>query len=209
MKHLLYCSLLLLLTACTSVKQMTLLQGSTDQTQQPVYPEFVIESGDELHIAIQALSQEAAAPFNTATNVYVVDSNGQIELPNLGIFSMLGLTLNQVQETIAAKLQENLQKVFVTVSFHNASIVILGEVNKPQRLGITKPISIFEAIGAVNGLTTNARINAVEVLRNQNGQVTKYILDLSSSDVFQSPCYYLVKGDVVNVRPLHAVSSNK
>lgn len=209
MKNLLYCFLLLLLTSCTSVKQMTLLQGSTDQTQQPVYPEVVIESGDELHIAIQALSQTAVAPFTTATNTYMVDTKGQIELPTLGAISVQGLTLNQAEATIMDKLQNNLQNAFVEVSFLNAAVVVLGEVKHPQRIGVNKPISIFDALGVVNGLTPNARINAVEVLRKQDNQVVKYILDLSSSEIFQSPCYYLIKGDVVNVRPLRAVSSNK
>lgn len=209
MKYLLYCFLLLSLSACTSVKQMTLLQGPTSSSQHPAYPEFIVEVGDELHVAIHALSKEAVEPFTTATNVYTVDAKGQIKMPILGNISVQGLTLNQVEANIIDKLHNNLQTVYVDVSLLNASVVILGEVKNPQRISISKPISIFDVLGVVNGLTTNARINAIEVLRYQNSQTTKYVLDLSSSEVFHSPCYYLIKGDVVIVHPLHAVSSNK
>ena len=192
----------LLLSGCTSVRQMTLLQEVTEEHIAPVYPDFVIGIGDELGISIHALNEDAVLPFN-ADKLYTVKEDGSVELPILGKLNVLGQTLSEVQEEVSLLLEDKVQNAFVTVTLPNASVVLLGEVNVPQQLFITKPITVFEAIGAAHGLTANARISQVEVIRIETDKVRKYNLDLSSKDLFLSPCFYLTKGDVVNVLPLH------
>lgn len=208
MKRILYCLILPLcvLSACTSVKNMTLAHDVTEEMIQPAFPEFVVEVGDELNIIVSSLNEEAAAPFNKETN-YIVGVNGAIKMPILGEIDVVGKSVKQIKDEITSLLADNLQNVFVQIYFPKAAVTILGEVNTPQRISISKPITILEAIGIANGLTTNARYKEVEVLRTQADKVVRYIVDLTSQSLFQSPCYYLTKGDVVNVRPLHSVVS--
>lgn len=193
--------LLCILSSCTTAKQMALVQGVNEESFEPSYPDFVIGAGDEVLVTVRALNKEAALPFNVEDHPYMVDADGAILMPVIGNVNIGGKTPLQAQELIAATLADKLQNVFVTVLLPNASVVVLGEVNAPQRLPISKPVSIFEVIGAAQGFTANARCNQVEVLRVQDNRVHKYILDLTSKDVFLSPCFYLTKGDVVNVLP--------
>lgn len=198
-----------LCVGCTSVKQMTLLNDVTQESIQPMYPDFVIGVGDELRLAVTALNEMAAAPFNVKNTSYKVSTEGSIELPILGKVNVMGKTVVQAQEIISSLLEDKLQNAFVTISIPSASIVILGEVNAPQKLAITKPLTIFEAIGAAQGLTANAKITQIEVIRVEGENVNKYQVDLSSKSLFQSPCFYLTKGDVVNILPLHAVKASR
>ncbi len=206
MKKVLYSLLFLplLFTSCTSVNRMTFAGGADLIMAVTDYPEFIIGKGDELKIYVSALDPRAVEPYNTEHSFYV-GKNGYILLPMLDSIYVANKTLNEVSQIIKDLLSEKLYNPFVQISFANASISVLGEVKSPQQLIVTRPITIFEAIGAANGLTRNACYTQVEVLRAADHEVKKSVVDLTSSAIVQSPCYYLQKGDVVNVRPLHPV----
>lgn len=195
---------LCLLTACTSVKNMSLVQELPQETVLPAYPEFVIERGDELSIYVTALDPQAAAPFNIET-AHQVQSDGTIDLPILGRVEAVGKTINELKSIVLSLLSENLQNAFVNISFTGATISVLGEVRDPHTIDVSKPITLIEAIGVAGGLTRNARYDCVEVIRTTGNKVNKHTLDLTSPLLVQSPCYYLTKGDVVNVLPKHPV----
>lgn len=193
-----------MLSGCTSVKHMTFAVGADQNMALSDYPEFKIQEGDEIFVYVTALDTICSVPFNSAYPYYV-GKPGTIQLPLLEPISVLGLTLTETQSLILDQLKDKVVSPFVKVMFACASISILGEVNAPQQLVVTRPVTIFEAIGAANGLTRNACYTQIEVLRTENQEVKKTIVDLTSPDVVKSPCYYLLKGDVVNVRPLRSV----
>lgn len=195
---------MVLFAGCTSVKQMSLVQGLADSQPAIAYPEFVIQTGDEISIYIQSLNTVATQPFNVSGS-YLVAQDGTIDMPILKKVQVAGKTLEELKSHITALVSEKVQNAYVIASFVNATISIFGEVNTPHRLGVSKPITIFEAIGAANGVTRNANIKQVEVLRTENNEETKIVLDLTSPAIYQSPAYYLQKSDVVFVRPLHPV----
>ncbi len=203
--HLICSSLLaLFLIGCTSLKNMSLVQELPQGAALPTYPEFIIEVGDELSIYITALDPQAAAPFNVETS-HQVQLDGTIDLPILGRVVVEGKTLKEVKGIVLSLVSENLQNAFVNIYFTSASISVLGEVGNPHKMNVSKPITIFNAIGAAGGLTRNARYDQVEVIRTKGNKMNKYIVDLTSPELVQSPCYYLTKGDVVNVLPKHSV----
>lgn len=195
---------LVLFVGCTSVKQMSLVQGLADNQAIADYPELVVQTGDELSIYIHSLNAVATQPFNVGGN-YLVAQDGTIDMPILKKVHVAGKTLNELKADLLALISENVQNAYVTASFVNAAVSIFGEVNTPHRLEVSKPITLFEAIGAANGLTRNANIKQVEVLRTENNVEKKIVLDLTSPSLYQSPAYYLLKSDVVFVRPLHPV----
>ena len=199
---------LCLLTACTSVKNMSFVQDLPQGTALPTRPEFIIETGDLLNVSVQSINGSASDLFNTGYN-YVVDVDGVITMPVLGKVAVEGKTLEQAKILIASLIADKVQNAFVSMSFTAATLSIIGEVNTPQKIYTAQPITIWDAIGTANGLTTNARYNKIEVLRTKNNQITKYILDLTSPELIQSPCYYLMKGDVVNVLPKYRTLTYK
>lgn len=196
--------LLLMCTSCTTVRKMSFAGGADMILPVTDYPEFTISKGDEIFVYVSALDERAVAPFNTG-HAYYVEKNGYIQLPLMDSIFVVGKTLAETKQIILNLLKNKVVAPYVSISFASASISVLGEVNSPQQLVVTRPITIFEAIGAANGLTRNACYTEVEVLRAADHEVKKSIIDLTSSTVVQSPCYYLQKGDVVNVRPLHPV----
>lgn len=195
---------LCLLTACTSVKSVSFVQELPPETVLPAYPEFVIEVGDELSIYVTALDPQAAAPFNAETS-HQVQLDGTIDMPILGRVEVVGKTITEAKRIVLSLLSENLQNAYVNIRFTNASVSILGEVNNPHKMIVSAPVTIMDAIGASGGLTKNARYSQIEVIRKTGNNMTKYIVDLTSPSLAQSPCYYLIKGDVVNVLPKYSI----
>lgn len=62
-------------------------------------------------------------------------------------------------------------------------------------------MTVLEAIAMAGDLTIFGERDHVFVIREENGQRNSYQLDLRSTDIFQSPAYYLKQNDVIYVQP--------
>jgi polysaccharide biosynthesis/export protein len=131
---------------------------------------------------------------------YLVDVNGNIELPRIGKIHAEGLKKSELEEVIKSKLEGELNQPNVTVRFMNFRITVLGEVGAPGVLNIpTERLSILEAVGMAGGVTEFGQIKNVKILRENNGVRELGVLDLTSQEIFTSPYYQLQQNDVVLV----------
>lgn len=192
-----------LLTGCTSPRQMTLFTGAQEAAVTPILS-YVIEPGDQLNITFSAMNAETVMPYNSAGNVFLVYSDGTISLPVLGQVAVAGKSTTEVVELLTDMVRKQVYEPIVKVEIANATISVLGEVNHPAEVYVPYPITLIEALGRVGGFTTNARCKDVLILRSTNGKVVKHHINLLTDELFTSPCYYLQKGDMVYVAPLHA-----
>jgi polysaccharide export outer membrane protein len=82
----------------------------------------------------------------------------------------------------------------------NYKVTVLGEVNKPSVIPVpNEKITLLEAIGFAGDLTLFAKRDNVLLIREEQGKKTIKRLNLSSSEIFNSPYYYLKSDDVVYV----------
>ena len=65
-------------------------------------------------------------------------------------------------------------------------------------------ITLLEALSMAGDLTIYGRRDRVAVIREKDGKRSILYHDLRSSDIFQSPCYYLQQNDIVYVEPNNA-----
>ena len=78
----------------------------------------------------------------------------------------------------------------------------MGEVNRPGSFNISGDrITLLEALSMAGDLTIYGRRDRVAVIREKDGKRTILMHDLRSSDIFNSPCYYLQQNDIVYVEP--------
>lgn len=131
---------------------------------------------------------------------YLVDVNGNIEMPRLGTIKAEGLKKSELETAIKDKLKGELANPSVIVRFLNFRITMLGEVGSPGVKEVpTERLSVLEAIGMAGGVTEFGTIKQVRVLREVNGERQMGILDLTSKEIFTSPYYQLQQNDVVVV----------
>lgn len=131
---------------------------------------------------------------------YLVDVNGDIELPRLGKIHAEGLKKGELEAVVKSKLEGLLNQPNVIVRFMNFRITVLGEVGSPGVLNIpTERLTILEAVGMAGGVTEFGQIKNVKILRENNGVRELGVLDLTSQEIFTSPYYQLQQNDVVLV----------
>lgn len=139
------------------------------------------------------------------TIAYTVKEDGTIDFPFLGPIKAQGLTRIELAQYIKNQLitKDLVADPIVTVEYVNLDISVLGEVKNPGRLDITKDhYTILDAISAAGDLTIYGQRENVYVIRQYNGQQTKYSINLcSDASILNSPAYYLQQGDIVYVNP--------
>lgn len=213
------------LSSC-SYKRLTYLQDMDLLATYDVAerPDAKIGKDDKLSIIVTCKNPALAAPFsivsgNTsvdpvsgeikASNTeeakgYTVDKRGIITFPVLGEVQVEGLTLKELEKTIADKIIENnyIKDPVVIADFMNFKITMLGEVsNKGNYVIKDGSINILEAIALAGDLTTAAIRNDIWVIRTEDGKRSVYSVNLLSASLYDSPAFYLQQNDVVYVKP--------
>lgn len=181
--------------------------------------EVKIHNDDLLAIMVNSKNPELALPFNmplvsyqmgyqnTYTQRilgYLVDSDGNIDFPILGKIHVAGMTRKELTTYLKQRLidEDYIKDPIVTVQFLNFKISVMGEVNRPGSFDINSDrITLLEALSKAGDLTIYGRRDRVAVIREVDGVRTILYHDLRSSDIFQSPCYYLQQNDIVYVEP--------
>jgi polysaccharide export outer membrane protein len=84
-------------------------------------------------------------------------------------------------------------------------VTVLGEVKTPGTFTIPNDrVTLLDAIGIAGDLLITGSRTDVLVLREQKGEMIEYRIDLTQSDVLNSPVFYLQQNDVVYVAPNRA-----
>ena len=210
-----------LFTGCRSSKKIVYLQDVVPLKQQEIEQKYevFIHNAALLSIMVNSKNPELALPFNMplvsyqlgsespgAQRVlgYLVDVNGYIDFPILGKLHVAGLTRLQLTEMIKERLisEDLIKDPIVTVQFLNYKISVMGEVSRPGSFNISSDrVTLLEALSMAGDLTIYGRRDRVAVIREKDGKRTILFHDLRSSDIFNSPCYYLQQNDIVYVEP--------
>ena len=236
-KQFLWASLIavLLLTSCASRKNFVYLQDMQLGEKYPVETSYeaVIHKDDRLNITVSNKNPELAIPFNvsggnfkvgadgnvtadnstrTNENGYRVDASGNIDFPILGKLYVEGLTVSQVKELIKQRIEEGnyMNDPLISIEFLNFKYTMLGAIaNNGTFTTNGDRITILEAIAKAGDLSAKAKIDRVAVIREVNGEREMHMLDLRSTDVFDSPCFYLQQNDIVYVEPRYRKKDNE
>lgn len=133
---------------------------------------------------------------------YLVDKDGNIELPLAGKVKVAGLTTSQAREAIKQKASVFYKEPIVNVRLANFKVTILGEVLRPGNyLVASEKATVLDALGLAGDMTVYGKRENVMLLRREEGKQRVVRMNLNSTDLIGSPYYYLRQGDVVYVEP--------
>ncbi len=125
---------------------------------------YLLNPGDLLRISVwneEALQQEV-----------MVLPDGSISFPLVGIISVANRTPAQVQEELKEKLSRLIPDPEINLSVlavEGNNIFIIGKVNTPGRLPLTRPTDVVQALSLAGGFTTYADTKKIKILR-RNGE---------------------------------------
>ena len=217
-------TMLFVATSCGSVKDIAYFQNKVVNDPEKIdkHAGIVIQPKDMLSIVVSSKNPELVAMFNLPVVSYqagseivesgynqkllgyVVDNDGNIDFPILGVMNVAGLTRWELSMMIKNRLIDEglLTDAVVTVEFLNFKISVIGEVNSPGTYTIEgDKVTILQAISLARDLTIFGMRENVSVIRERDGVRTIYEINLCNVDLFKSPAYYLQQNDVVYVQP--------
>ena len=205
----------LFLLSCKSQKTaMTSYLQQIDTSQRALInmAEPRIQKSDLLSIKVYSLSADPRTdiPYNlpeqtsqggsSTLSGFLVDENGNIEYPRVGLLHVEGLTKTELAQQVREKLSSVLNSPSVIVRFLNYRVTVLGEVKTPGTFSIpTERITLLEALGMAGDVTEYGKRDTVKVAREVNGQIQIGYVPMTSADLFRSPYFRLQQNDVVFV----------
>ena len=137
---------------------------------------------------------------------YIIDNEGNIDMPLLGKVHIAGETKKGAEKIIKEKASKYFQSnidLYVNVSLCNFTITVDGEVERPNIFNIpSQRVNIFEALAMAGDIKITGRKDNVMIIRLEaDGTRTVHRLDLTDVNVINSPDYYLQQRDIVYVEP--------
>lgn len=103
--------------------------------------------------------------------------DGKISLPLVGEVNAAGKKLKSFQQELTElyKSQLKIPEVVVTLENSASSVNVTGEVLKPGKIALDRPLTLLEAIMEAGGITLEGSLRNVLVIRNLDGkQYTQY-----------------------------------
>jgi len=213
-------------SSCSSYKNVPYLKESEkftpqDYTKSAVLYDARIMPKDLLTITVSTITNpEDASPFNLtvpspisalknvttqpAMQTYLVDNDGKVNFPVLGMIKLGGLTKTEAEELLKSKLKNYLKEdPIVTVRLVNYKISVLGEVTRPNTYTVdNEKINIFEALALAGDLTVYGKRDNVKIIREMaDGHKQIAVLNLNDKNIIFSPYFYLQQNDVVYIQP--------
>lgn len=191
------------------------------ETSQARYQGLKLQEADVLDINVSAFDEIAVKPFNRSTmqsttaptvasasaaipNLYTINSDGYIFFPVLGQVYCKGMTKQQLKQDLESRLKQYLTDPMVTVILNNFNISILGEVKSPgQKTSPTERLNVFQALALAGDMTEYGDRTNVKLLRysDQDKKDLVIPLNISESEIVNSPYYYLQQNDIIYVEP--------
>ena len=228
---LLLCAIgLFILSSCSSQKPTLSVfkdlqeigDGSIDL---PDY-EIKIRPQDDLYITVTSMDPSATAPYNLPMGnpavreelqmaqtprqqTFIVDKEGNINLPQLGKIHVEGMTPTQLVDYLTERISKDVKDPVVRVELINFTVNVLGEVRQPAKVRVTgERFSVLDALAAAGHMTEYGDRTNVLIVREKDGKAVYHKVDLTKSDIVSSPYFYLQQNDVVMVSPTPVKESN-
>jgi polysaccharide export outer membrane protein len=159
-----YCLLSLAVTLVLLSASASAQNNDSSRTESAHYQ---IQPGDLLEISVwreEYLEREV-----------IVQPDGRISFPLVGVLDAAGSTVDEVQVRVAERLSQYIPDPVVTVSIKEIRgnrIYVLGQVKNPGQFIMNPRIDVVQALALAGGTTPFAELNDIKILRrNENGQI--------------------------------------
>lgn len=208
----------IILTSCTPQKKIVYLQNNNSQQHA-----LINDSGFTLKIfpndilSVQVFTDNPEAfpglNFNPDRQIadnrsayekgFVVDQEGNIDLPLAGNINVAGKTITEAKSAIIAAYAKYMQNPVVSLKKLSYKFTILGEINRPGLYYVAnEKLTFLEALGMAGDLTSYADRTDIKIFRKSNGEIKELMLDLTSQQVLQPVYMYVLPDDVIYIKPI-------
>ncbi|MBM2832950.1 MAG: hypothetical protein HW406_111 [Candidatus Brocadiaceae bacterium] len=138
--------------------------------------EFILGIGDTVEISVYRQDD--------LQRTVRIGHSGIITFPLIGDVQAAGKDIFKLREEIKERLSKYLidpQVIVNVTTIQSQKIIVLGEVNSPGIFTLEYDINIVEAISRAGGMTNDAKLNNVLLIRREQGKPTVISLNLKKA----------------------------
>ena len=185
----------LIFTGCETTPSADLTSSAERPSESDEAEVLVLSEGDDVRIAFPG------AP--TLDTTQRVRTDGRITLSMVGEVIAAVITPSELEKKLLDLYETELvsKEVTVTVISSTFTVFVSGAVLSPGKIVSDHPISALEAVMEAGGFdSARADMQAVRIVRVQDGMTKNYVVDLKSAlEGGQSQPFYLKRSDIVYV----------
>lgn len=204
--------LLILVSACTPQRKLVYFQGSVPKADSSQANEFVmkISKGDFITFQIFVDNPEGLPGIETSIDrqlidnrsayekSLVVDNNGNLEIPLVGLLHVDGMTLEQAKDSLINRFKFYLDNPVIVLKKLSFKVTFLGEFNKPGLYYIpNEKLTFSEALGLAGDLTLFADRTLIKIYRKSGTGYQELPINLTTTDAFSPEKMYVYPDDVI------------
>ncbi|HTB99975.1 MAG TPA: polysaccharide biosynthesis/export family protein [Ferruginibacter sp.] len=162
-----------------------------------------INAGNIPLVSPSSISSLSLSASQQAVSGYLVNKEGNVEIPVLGKIKLLGLTTNQAKEVIRLRATDFFKDPTVIVRYANFKITVTGEVARPSIYVFpNEKVTILDALSIAGDLTIYGKRDNILLLReSKDNSITEYRINLNKTNILNAPYYYLQQNDFIYVEP--------
>ena len=178
---------------------------------------YLLQQGDLISVQISTTTQQQHDFFNKENTSnsqlmiqnpylygYIINEEGNLDLPSLGKVKAAGFTLRELENVIKNIAVSYFESPVIKLNIINFEITILGEVNSPGTFKIVDPeVNILYALSLSGDMTQFGNRRKVKVIRNENELNRVFYIDLTKKEVLNNSDFMLQPHDIIYVAPLN------
>jgi polysaccharide biosynthesis/export protein len=213
----------LMLNACVSNRKVQILQkddvnkkGLLKDTVVRTYTsdtfQYKVQAYDMILVQIQSLTNkefdflsnsQVQSGGGTSPTGEIVDENGEIQLPVIGMVKVAGLSTFEIENKIKEVASQYVDAPLVRVRLINYRVTFMGEVAREGTVTLSNSrVTLIEALAMAGGLGELADRKNIKLIRQNGSQTEVQYINILQEDFIGSPYYYVHQNDVLIVPPL-------
>ena len=133
---------------------------------------------------------------------YLVQDNGFVRLPLIGLIRLEGLTLYQTDSLLANAYNNYYAEPFVETKFINKRVIILGAVTSQVIPLRNENMNLIEVIAMAGGINNVAKVGNIRLIRGDLSNPEVYLVDLSTIEGMTRSNLMVKSNDIIYVEPV-------
>jgi len=205
-------------SSCITKRDLEYIRSSKEiKNAKANKQDYLLQQGDLISVQISTTTQQQHDFFNKENTSnsqlmiqnpylygYIINEEGNLDLPSLGNVKAAGFTLRELENIIKNIAVSYFESPVIKLNIINFEITILGEVNSPGTFKIIDPeVNILYALSLSGDMTQFGNRRKVKVIRNENELNRVFYIDLTKKEVLNNSDFMLQPHDIIYVAPLN------
>ena len=166
--------------------------------------EFRIFSNDGFKlIDLTSLNQVNRDYQMNTESQYLVEQDGNVKLPILGLTKLSGYTIREAEVMLQEKYADFYVKPFILIEVSNKRVIVF-----PGQAGTARVIpllnnntTLIEALALAGGISEDGKAKKVKLIRTIDDKSSIYMIDLSTITGIKDANMVLQANDIIYVEP--------